>query len=92
MLIIIITYVFTLIAFYALQDSFGLDCKEVYLCFLQIFDMNFKVPGGIGGAITSNNPSPTFEVFRYLYDQLNNILLVIIMVSIAFGIIIDTFG
>lgn len=54
--------------------------------------MNFKVPGGIGGSITNNNPSPIYEVFRYLYDQLNNILLVIIMVSIAFGIIIDTFG
>lgn len=54
--------------------------------------MNFKVPGGIGGNITGNSPSPNYQVFRYIWDQLNNILLVIIMVSIAFGIIIDTFG
>ncbi|CAK81479.1 unnamed protein product (macronuclear) [Paramecium tetraurelia] len=92
LLIIIITYIFTLIAFYALQEPFGLDCKEVSICFLQIFDKNFKTPGGIGGDITNNNPSPTYEIFRYLYDQINNLLLVIIMVSIASGIIIDTFG
>ncbi|CAD8131502.1 unnamed protein product [Paramecium pentaurelia] len=92
LLIIIITYIFTLIAFYALQEPFGLDCKEVSICFLQIFDKNFKTPGGIGGDITSNNPSPTYEIFRYIYDQINNLLLVIIMVSIASGIIIDTFG
>lgn len=29
---------------------------------------------------------------RYIFDQINNLLLVIIMINIASGIIIDTFG
>ncbi|CAD8106823.1 unnamed protein product [Paramecium sonneborni] len=64
LLIIIITQIFTLIAFYTLQDPLELDCKEVSICFLQIFDKNFKVPGDIGGDITNDNPQSIY----YLRD------------------------
>jgi inositol 1,4,5-triphosphate receptor type 1/inositol 1,4,5-triphosphate receptor type 3 len=42
--------------------------------------------------MTGNVPDPTYKPARYISDSLNNILNVIIMISIVSGIIIDTFG
>ncbi|KAM3129288.1 hypothetical protein pb186bvf_018575 [Paramecium bursaria] len=92
LLIIIITYIYSLWAFIGLQKDYEQNCKSVLYCFLLIFEYNFQVPGGIGGQMTQNAPSPQYEPQRFIFDQTNNIILVIIMISIASGIIIDTFG
>jgi inositol 1,4,5-triphosphate receptor type 1/inositol 1,4,5-triphosphate receptor type 3 len=50
------------------------------------------VPGGIGGNMSQGNPNPVYTPARFIGDSLNNLLNVIIMISIVSGIIIDTFG
>eukprot|EP01017_Pseudomicrothorax_dubius_P030078 TRINITY_DN3712_c0_g2_i1.p1 TRINITY_DN3712_c0_g2~~TRINITY_DN3712_c0_g2_i1.p1 ORF type:complete len:223 (-),score=53.58 TRINITY_DN3712_c0_g2_i1:43-648(-) len=57
-------------------------------------DYTFKVNGGVGGKLAEMNPpsSDTFEVGRFVFDNISNLLCVMIVANIMGGIIIDTFG
>mmetsp|Transcript_30987 Transcript_30987/g.28186 ORF Transcript_30987/g.28186 Transcript_30987/m.28186 type:complete len:139 (+) Transcript_30987:1312-1728(+) len=64
------------------------------MCFLNVFDFTFKANGGIGGYLSEINEynSSKIDWVRFVFDNLANIILVIITINIVSGIIIDTFG
>ena len=94
-LIVILTYIFALIAYIWYQPDFTGFCHTVWYCFSFIFDFNIKIPGGIGGQLTAmydGTHTISYSIGRYLFDNLNNLLIPIIVVAIVAGLIIDTFG
>ena len=56
------------------------------------FDWTFIANGGVGGYLTGLSSDAEYDYFRFIFDNISNILLVIIMINIWSGIIIDTFG
>lgn len=48
-LIALFIYVFTVIGYMALQGDYNGRCTNLFLCFFDSFDKNFKYHGGIGG-------------------------------------------
>ncbi|OQR94800.1 ryanodine-inositol 1,4,5-triphosphate receptor Ca2 channel (RIR-CaC) family protein [Thraustotheca clavata] len=102
-LYLLLVYIFATIGFYYFRPDYTTDaasnpnatyrCKSLFLCFLSSFDQAFKANGGLGGFLAprslGNDPLATG---RYLFDNLYNIILMIILLNITFGIIIDTFA
>lgn len=94
-LFIILVYVFALIAYTFFSADYVGRCESTLMCFLFTFDWTFKANGGVGGYLTDievPDKASKYQVGRFFYDNLSNIILVIIMVNIVAGIIIDTFG
>jgi len=91
LLFLIIEYVFTLFGFAFLYQDYQGYCPSTWLCFLYTYDYTFKANGGIGGQLQEEAPGD-YKVGRYIFDNLSNLILVIIMTNIVSGIIIDTFG
>ena len=96
-LFIVLMYVFTLIAYYWLYASYNPNfCYSTFECLLTTIDRSFKTDGGLGGFMgrsTDTYPNDTgFFFFRFFYDNVQYILIMIIMLNIVSGIIIDTFG
>ena len=49
-LFIVLMYVFTLFAYYFLQDSYPAKfCDSTWICLISAIDKSFKVDGGLGG-------------------------------------------
>jgi len=48
-LIALFIYVFTVVGYMALQGDYNGRCTNLFLCFFDSFDKNFKYHGGIGG-------------------------------------------
>ena len=71
-------------------------CSSVWTCLLTTIDVSLKYDSGIGGFL--EDPHEVYEdkdgwiVLRFFYDNIFNILLIIVMLNIVAGIIIDTFG
>mmetsp|Transcript_5319 Transcript_5319/g.4511 ORF Transcript_5319/g.4511 Transcript_5319/m.4511 type:complete len:127 (-) Transcript_5319:415-795(-) len=93
LLYIILNYVFSLFAFNFLRKDFAGFCDSSLECFVNLFDFTFKANGGIGGWLDENTTTDRkeYDWFRFLFDNLENIFLVVIMINIVAGIIIDTF-
>lgn len=66
------------------------------MCMLTTFDESFKNNGGIGAYLVPNKLSPYSPSRtwwgRLAFDNFYNVVLMIIMLNILFGIILDTFG
>ncbi|KAF0687294.1 Aste57867_20960 [Aphanomyces stellatus] len=69
------------------------ECGELLSCFMTTFDQTFKSNGGIGShlAIQTVDDKSTWGP-RLAFDNLFNVVIILIFVNIFFGIIIDTFG
>jgi len=93
-LFVILEYFFTLIAYRFFYEDYGGNCESTIHCFLYTFDYTFKANGGIGGQLISVTETPAGEIKlgRFFFDNIFNIIIVIVVVSIVAGIIIDTFG
>lgn len=90
-------YVFSIVAYVWLNEAYPEGfCDSTWICFLTAFDMSFKVDGGIGGF--TDPASEVWEgnsgmlLFKFAFDNIYFIVLMIIMINILSGIIIDTFG
>lgn len=71
---------------------------------METFDLAFKSNGGIGGFFDGNYPNRVaapdvypfeyvpYSVTRFMFDNIYNILILVIFMQIFSGIIIDTFG
>lgn len=90
-LFLIIEYVFALIGYYWLKSDFEGNCPSLLICFLNTFDQGFKNDGGLGGFLTAADVGE-IDALRIVYDNLYNIILMIIMLNIVQGIVIDTFA
>ena len=90
LLTLIFVYLFGIIGYLFLEDFFGNDCDSLFKCTITIWDQGFKNDGGIGGYLGDWGNSTDW--LRLTYDNLFNIVILIIMMSIVAGNIIDTFA
>jgi len=90
-LFLIWIYVFSLIGFLAFADQFQGNCDSMLLCFVLSFDYTFKVDAGIGGWLdqlnqdTIDNSDTKYSTSRFIYDAIQNVIVVIIMIAIIAG-------
>ncbi|ETW10527.1 hypothetical protein, variant 1 [Aphanomyces invadans] len=69
------------------------ECGMLLSCYLTTFDQTFKNNGGIGSYMATQTPDDIMNWGpRLVFDNLFNIVILLIIVNIFFGIIIDTFG
>eukprot|EP00656_Telonema_subtile_P003821 TRINITY_DN11731_c0_g1_i2.p1 TRINITY_DN11731_c0_g1~~TRINITY_DN11731_c0_g1_i2.p1 ORF type:complete len:425 (-),score=119.83 TRINITY_DN11731_c0_g1_i2:42-1316(-) len=94
LLLCIIIYMFSLVAFKFFSTDYNGGCETLVQCYRVTFDQGFKNDGGIGGYLTdlSLDSGSTHILGRFIFDHLFNILLMILLLNILFGIIIDTFA
>ena len=68
----------------------------MWICFLCTIDTAFFYDSGLGGALIGSYDAYPSQVgyllLRFIYDNLFNLIIVIIMLNIVMGIIIDMFG
>lgn len=89
---LILVYYFGIIAYAYFSDSFHEeDCSDLLTCVIITFDHGFKNNGGIGGSLR-DWPYGEVEISRLFFDNLYNIIIIVIMINIFQGIIIDTFA
>lgn len=77
-------------------------CESMIQCFLKNFDHTLKDNGGVGGWLyliadetreyVPYQEEREFSYGRFFYDNMLNIILVVIIIQIVAGIIIDKFG
>jgi len=78
-----------------LYEEFKDQCNSILHCFLRIVEHTFLDNGGIGGYLDVLNPDltlPNYRIGRFLFDNIFNLLMVVVLLAIIAGIIIDTFG
>ena len=77
------------------------SCTSLASCVTTTFDQGFKNDGGIGGYLdTGTNQMLVTEIdgdskwwyYRFAFDHLFNILLMVLLLNIVFGLVIDTFS
>jgi len=101
-LFVFIVYWFSLIAFAGWVSYPTESCDTLLTCFGTTFDQGFKNDGGIGGfldsfdaagihVMTVDNPSWAFTI-RFCFDHFFNIILMVLLLNIVFGLVIDTFS
>lgn len=105
-LMIVIIYIYTTIGFFYLQDLFvdtGVNkfennpnenfCRTLLECFVVHVNLGLRAGGGIGDVDLPITYDLNEEYFvKLFYDTLFHIMITIIMISILFGIVIDTFA
>lgn len=90
-LMIVIVYLFTIFSYFMFEDYFSPNCKGLLQCFMVLWDQSFKNSGGIGGFLDYPN-TPSFDPARFFFDNIYNILVMIVLLGVVQGIITDTFA
>ncbi|KAK2153790.1 hypothetical protein LSH36_286g03064 [Paralvinella palmiformis] len=99
MLLSIIVYVYTVIAFnffrkfYVKEEDGEVDykCHDMLTCYVFHLYVGVRAGGGIGDEIESPDGDPS-EVYRILFDITFFFFVIIILLAIIQGLIIDAFG
>ncbi|OMJ77245.1 hypothetical protein SteCoe_23193 [Stentor coeruleus] len=91
LLLLVIIYIFSIIGYWLFFDYLSPDCKTLLQCLLTIWDRSFKNDGGIGGYL-GYPITPSYDAGRFFYDNIYNIIVVIVLMGVVQGIIIDTFA
>ncbi len=100
-LFLVIEYMFTTFAYWYFGKDYPLnECISLISCFLTNVDQTFKNDGGIGAYMEMKvenerefyDSSSDIPFSRILFDQLFNLMLVILIVQILAAVMIDTFG
>jgi hypothetical protein len=96
-------YVFAAIGFVYFREYYkqGLKkyCDNIFECFLVTLDKGFKFDGGVGNWLNLRNEGSddmkskyqAYDLWRFTYENLLLLLLLIINLNIVSGVIIDTF-
>lgn len=108
LLYLVIIYVFAIIGFYFFRADYNpsvvltpeqidgsapYQCQRLFQCFLISLDQGFKSNGGLGGYLRANTPGDSLRSYaRLAFDLFYNIVLIIMLLNIVFGVIIDTFA
>jgi len=105
LLFMAINYVFSVLAFTYFSDDYTVGgkahCRTLLDCFIITFDQGFKNDGGIGGFMNDGVPSVTYDdatgsygngFARFLFDHVFNILLMVLLLNMVFGVVIDAFA
>jgi inositol 1,4,5-triphosphate receptor type 1/inositol 1,4,5-triphosphate receptor type 3 len=88
---IVLIYLFSIWGYSAFSSFYYGNCPSLAICLITTFDQGFKNGGGVGEYLEPWG-SGTVDIPRLLYDNLFNIIIMIIMLNIVQGIIIDTFA
>jgi inositol 1,4,5-triphosphate receptor type 3 len=90
---VIIMYVFAVFAFLYFANFYengeNISCSTVLECLLTTINMGLR--GGLADAM-GNPDSKDVYWMRYTFDILFHLIIIILLMSVLFGIIIDTFG
>lgn len=108
LLYLVVVYVFSIIGFYFFREDYNpsadltdaqregrepYQCQRLFQCFLISFDQGFKNNGGLGGYLKAHTLGVSaYSYARLAFDQMYNIILLIMLLNIVFGVIIDTFA
>lgn len=108
LLYLVVVYVFSIIGFYFFREDYNpsadlteaqregrepYQCQRLFQCFLISFDQGFKNNGGLGGYLKAHTLGVSaYSYARLAFDQLYNVILLIMLLNIVFGVIIDTFA
>ena len=87
---LIIVYMFAIAGYAYIPNDYNGNAVSLWVTFITTFDRCFKYSGGIGPYLAPLDAT-TIDVFRLFYDNLFNILIMIIMINIVSTIIMDTF-
>ena len=90
-LLIVIVYIFTIFGYWMFEDYFNPNCRSLLQCLYTVWDYSFKYDGGIGGYLGTPS-TPSYDPTRFFYDNIYNILVLIVLMGVVQGIIIDTFA
>ena len=100
-LMILIMYVFSNVAFFFFNEDFKAEldyfednyCESLIFCFLTTTDSGLRARGGLGdsGERISFARFPFHYVGRIITDDLFFFIIIIIMIDLVFGIVIESF-
>ena len=88
-LFIVLMYVFTLFAFYWLDDRYPEGyCDSMFICLITAWDKSFKNDGAIGGFLNPIDPNENQNRFilKFFFDNIFNIIIMVIMFNCILGI------
>ncbi|OQS07403.1 ryanodine-inositol 1,4,5-triphosphate receptor Ca2 channel (RIR-CaC) family protein [Thraustotheca clavata] len=95
---LLVVYVFATFAYTYFPGDFKVDattngCETLWQCFLTSLDEGLKNNGGVGAylSLRKRGVDPLGYV-RLVFDLAYDIILIIILLNITFGVIIDTFA
>ena len=95
----ILEYVFAVIGYVAFAEMYPeYTCFSLLACFITTLDQTFKNNGGFGAFMDpifspdDEDETVAFDVGRLFFDQISNLVLLILIVQILAGLIIDRFG
>jgi len=95
-LFLIITYWFAVIGYILAADSYPNDmCSSLAKCWFTTFDAGFKNDGGVGGYLKDISTIDFLSldyVERFIFDHMFNLILMVLLLNIVFGLVIDTFS
>ena len=104
-LLLIIVYLYGMIAFTTFRDSYlyeGIEegvepdfnnyCDSLFMCFASTVNTGIRMGGGIGEALKQLLRDDNLYWNRYFFDLTFFVVVIIIMLNLLFGIIIDAFA
>jgi hypothetical protein len=107
MLILIILYIYTVIAFFVFVDMFYTYevnkydsstigeslCTDMLHCYMSVINLGLRNGGGIGDILKPDSYNNRVHYFsKLLFTFTFHIIVIVVMLNILFGIIIDTFA
>jgi hypothetical protein len=92
LLLLVIIYISTIFGYWLFfEDYLNPDCRSLLQCLLTFWDRSFKYDGGIG-AFLGYPSTPSSDPLRFFFDNIYNIVVMIVLMGVVQGIIIDTFA
>ncbi|KAG2985722.1 hypothetical protein PC118_g8173 [Phytophthora cactorum] len=108
LLYLIVVYVFAVVGFFFFREDYTpkdeiskaqiagrapYTCQRLFQCFLVSLDQGLKSDGGLGSYLRQIPLGTSAHSYgRLTFDVLYNILLVVLLLNLVFGVIIDTFA
>ncbi|KAF1774718.1 MIR motif [Phytophthora cactorum] len=108
LLYLIVVYVFAVVGFFFFREDYTpkdeiskaqiagrapYTCQRLFQCFLVSLDQGLKSGGGLGSYLRQIPLGTSAHSYgRLAFDVLYNILLVVLLLNLIFGVIIDTFA
>ena len=91
-LILIAIYIFSIIAYIFYAEYFNGNCDGLLLCAVSNYVQGMKNSGGVGYYMYWNDPYVGYlHIGQFFFENLFNIIIMIIMFNILTGIIVSTF-
>ncbi|GMF10637.1 unnamed protein product [Phytophthora lilii] len=108
LLYLVVVYVFAVVGFFFFREDYTqksdtteaqregrapYTCQRLFQCFLVSLDQGLKSDGGLGGFLQQLPLGASAHSYgRLAFDVLFNIILVVLLLNLVFGVIIDTFA